>query len=141
MIDLENVLRNDRAFVEIGSDEMRRSSDKLDTPVVSPVIGAGALENRQKGMVDVSPFISSDKTVKGDSDKGKTRFENSCKHCHGEDGKQIKIGHEDEPESVGDVAKSNPWEFFHKTSFAYDLALQSIKILSPKPSDYFCSHF
>ena len=71
----------------------------------------------QKGLVDMSPFINSDKTVKGDPTNGKERYNAGCKHCHGEDGKKIKFGEEENPEYIGDIATSNPWEFFHKASF------------------------
>jgi thiosulfate dehydrogenase len=71
----------------------------------------------QKGLVDMSPFINADKTVKGDPTSGKKSYEASCKNCHGADGKQIKFGDEDDPEYIGDIATGNPWEFFHKSSF------------------------
>lgn len=65
---------------------------------------------------DTSAYINADKTVNGDAAKGKVVFENTCKACHGEDGKLLNFGSEAEPEYVGTVA-GNPWEAFHKISY------------------------
>ncbi len=68
----------------------------------------------QDGLIDKSAFINDDKTIKGgDIDRGKELF-GECAECHGDDGKQINFGDEDETEYVGTIANDNPWEFSHK---------------------------
>jgi thiosulfate dehydrogenase len=41
-------------------------------------------------------------------------FPATCVTCHGEDGRLLNFGSEDEPEYVGTIAVDNPWEFIHK---------------------------
>ena len=48
-----NVLLDDRTFVEIRRNVVRRSADELHASLVGLVIGLCTLEARQKGMVDV----------------------------------------------------------------------------------------
>ncbi len=47
------LLLDDRAFVEIGGDVMRRGADDLHAPLVGLMIGLGALEARQEGVMNV----------------------------------------------------------------------------------------
>jgi len=68
----------------------------------------------QKGTADTKPYINADKTVKGDTAKGKTLYTASCARCHGNDGTTIKFGDPAAPQFVGTIAADNPWEFFHK---------------------------
>ena len=53
MIDDRNVLGDDRTFVEIGGDIVRRRADHLDAPLIGPVIGFGTLETGQEAVVNV----------------------------------------------------------------------------------------
>ncbi len=53
MIDALHGLFDDRSFVEIGGDIMRRGADDLDAALVRLVIRLGAFEARQEGMEDV----------------------------------------------------------------------------------------
>ncbi|SOY77999.1 conserved hypothetical protein [Cupriavidus taiwanensis] len=53
MIDALDCLLDDRSFVEIVGDEMRRRADQLDAPRMRLVIRLRALEARQEGVVDV----------------------------------------------------------------------------------------
>lgn len=53
MVDPDDVLLDDRALVQIARDEMRRRADDLDPPLVRLVVGLGALERGQEGVVDV----------------------------------------------------------------------------------------
>lgn len=71
----------------------------------------------QRGVKDTTPYINADKTVNGDAGRGKELFENTCKECHGEDGRVFNFGSVDAPEYVGTIAADNPWEFWHKVSF------------------------
>lgn len=48
-----NALLNDGALVQVGRDEMGRSTDNLDAAVVGLVVGLGALEGGQEAVVDV----------------------------------------------------------------------------------------
>ncbi len=68
----------------------------------------------QDGLIDKSTFINADKTiVGGDAARGQTLFV-ECAECHGDDGKLLNFGDEDETEYVGTIANDNPWEFSHK---------------------------
>jgi thiosulfate dehydrogenase len=69
----------------------------------------------QEGLVDTTPFINEDKTVNGDPVAGEVLYE-ECAECHGDDGKLINFGDEDEAEFVGTIANDNPWEFLHKAA-------------------------
>ncbi|MEK6221403.1 MAG: c-type cytochrome [Chloroflexota bacterium] len=70
----------------------------------------------QDGTVDMSSYINDDKTVNGDPANGQAFFERGCARCHGEDGKQINFGDDDDPVFAGTVANDNPWETLHKAS-------------------------
>ncbi len=67
------------------------------------------------GLVEVSPFIDSDKAaIGGDAANGEALYVATCTACHGDDGRTLNFGDEDDPEYVGTVAIGNPWEFIHK---------------------------
>lgn len=53
-------------------------------------------------------------TIGGDVANGEQLFGSVCAPCHGEDGREINFGSEDEPEYLGTLAADNPWEFIHK---------------------------
>ncbi len=55
--DLEDFLRDDGAFVEVGGDEMGRDPDDLDAALVGLAIGVGAGEGGEQRGVDVDNFI------------------------------------------------------------------------------------
>lgn len=66
-------------------------------------------------LIDVSPLINSEtkEATGGDTSNGENLYA-SCAGCHGEDGRLLNFGDEDEPEYVGTIALDNPWEFLHK---------------------------
>ena len=68
------------------------------------------------GLIDVTPLIDSEtKTaIGGDTASGQELYASGCAACHGEDGRALNFGSEDEPEYVGTIAIDNPWEFIHK---------------------------
>jgi thiosulfate dehydrogenase len=67
------------------------------------------------GVIDVSVYINSDKTINGaDLDNGEVLYNNVCAICHGTDGKTIDF---DENEYVSNLANDNPWEILHKIRF------------------------
>ena len=67
------------------------------------------------GLVDMDRYIDQASMMpKGDVKRGKIVFESICALCHGENGKAINFGSEDEPEYVGTVAKFEILEAFHK---------------------------
>ncbi|TFH36078.1 MAG: hypothetical protein E4G99_05810 [Anaerolineales bacterium] len=70
----------------------------------------------QEGLLVVAPFIDADTkaAVGGDPAEGELLFGTSCAACHGNDGRQINFGNDEEPEYVGTLAADNPWEFIHK---------------------------
>jgi len=72
----------------------------------------------QSEKIDASAFVSEDGTVTGgDVERGKELLNSNCAMCHGEDGKALNFGSEEEPEFVGTLATDNPWEFVHKVSY------------------------
>jgi thiosulfate dehydrogenase len=72
------------------------------------------------GLFDTAAYINADKTISGgDSSNGKVLYNGLCAACHGEDGRMLNFGDEDEPEFVGTIAFDNPWEFWHKVSFGH----------------------
>jgi thiosulfate dehydrogenase len=70
----------------------------------------------QEGLIETAGLVNAeDKTaIGGDVADGMGRFQTTCVACHGEDGRLLNFGSEDEPEYVGTIAVDNPWEFIHK---------------------------
>ncbi len=69
-----------------------------------------------EGLVDVSPFIDAETkaSIGGDDAKGQELYASACTACHGDDGRVMNFGDDEEPEYVGTIAVDNPWEFIHK---------------------------
>jgi thiosulfate dehydrogenase len=69
-----------------------------------------------EGMVDVAPFIDAETkaAIGGDMHEGEHLYEETCASCHGDDGRMINFGDEEEPEYLAAIAQGNPWEFIHK---------------------------
>ncbi len=96
-----------------------------------------------EGAVETTDIINDDGTFAGEGPAGEDLFargigpERSCASCHGAQGQQmphVDRGHDDEPdppeepederepehdETVGSVARENPWEFHHKARFGH----------------------
>ena len=70
----------------------------------------------QTNAIDMTLYVNDDKTVNGDAANGEGYYEASCSRCHGDDGKEINFGEDDDPTYLGDVARSNPWETLHKAA-------------------------
>jgi len=69
----------------------------------------------QEGMLEVAPFIDADKAaVGGDAGNGGELYAATCSACHGDDGRTMNFGDDDDPVYVSTVALDNPWEFIHK---------------------------
>ena len=67
------------------------------------------------GVIDVTPYINSDKTINGaDLHNGETLFNDACALCHGVDGRTIEFH---EGEYMGTLANDNPQETLHKIRF------------------------
>ena len=68
-----------------------------------------------KGQHDTDKFIDkSTKRANGNVERGRKLYQNVCAVCHGFDGKLLNFGDTKNPEYVGTVAASNPWEMMHK---------------------------
>jgi mono/diheme cytochrome c family protein len=70
----------------------------------------------QEGLIETATLVNpEDKSaIGGDVAEGMGRFQATCVTCHGEDGRLLNFGSDDEPEYVGTIAVDNPWEFIHK---------------------------
>lgn len=67
------------------------------------------------GQVNIqNQFIPNTKKVSGDIQRGKKRYNNSCKECHGGQGLKRNFGSRQKPEYMGTLANKNPWEAMHK---------------------------
>ena len=67
------------------------------------------------GQINMSEYIdSSSKHAMGNAARGRPIFRESCKECHGKDGRKRNFKDDDKPEYIGTVAKRNPWEALHK---------------------------
>ena len=69
----------------------------------------------KNGQVDIAPFLDK-KTllVNGNIKRGEIFFNNTCKECHGSDGRNINFKTASNPEFIGTVATENPVETIHK---------------------------
>jgi thiosulfate dehydrogenase len=69
----------------------------------------------KSNLIDVSPLIDPETkaAVGGDTENGESLY-SACSACHGEDGRLINFGDDDDPTYVATVALDNPWEFLHK---------------------------
>jgi thiosulfate dehydrogenase len=69
----------------------------------------------QSGLVDFTPLIDAEtkSAINGDAARGEELFA-TCVACHGEDGRTINFGTDEEPEYIGTLALDNPWEVLHK---------------------------
>jgi len=69
-----------------------------------------------KGQVDMTQYINTvTKKSNGNVQRGASFFQTICAVCHGLDGRKINFhGDKKIPEYIGTVARTNPWEIFHK---------------------------
>lgn len=69
----------------------------------------------KNGLVDVSPLIDAETkaAIGGDTAQGEELYA-ACSGCHGDDGRTLNFGSDEEPEYVATIALDNPWEFIHK---------------------------
>lgn len=56
VVHANNILLDDGALVKIARDKVRRGPDELHAAVIGLVVGLGALEGRQKTVVDIDDF-------------------------------------------------------------------------------------
>lgn len=67
------------------------------------------------GQLNMSKYIDTiSKKAMGEADWGRSQYRDSCKECHGKDGRERNFKDDEHPEYIGTVAKKNPWEALHK---------------------------
>lgn len=67
------------------------------------------------GVIDVSVYINSDKTISdAEIEHGGELYDGICAICHGSDGKMLDFG---DGEYVGTISNDNPWEILQKIRF------------------------
>jgi len=73
----------------------------------------------KEGLIDDSEYIDavSLKVINGDVEHGKQLFQEVCAKCHGDDGKKIIFRTEGIEETLGAVARRDPYRFLHRTRF------------------------
>ena len=64
-------------------------------------------------------YIDDDGLFRPAPSSGQSSFDVSCATCHDFDGAAINFGSDEMPEYIGGLARSNPWEFLHKTRFGH----------------------
>jgi thiosulfate dehydrogenase len=70
-----------------------------------------------EGVVETDSFITPAGAFPGDSFFGSLSFGATCAECHGNDGTNLNLGTQQNPEYVGTMADEDPWEFLHKMRF------------------------
>ena len=69
----------------------------------------------KNGQVDITSYIDKQTLhANGDVKRGKLFFNNTCKNCHSNDGRNINFKKPSNPEYLGTVATENPVETIHK---------------------------
>ncbi len=73
----------------------------------------------KQGLIDDSEYIDpiSLQTIGANPERGKLLYLETCRKCHGEDGRKIIFRGEGIEETLGDVARRDPWRFLHRTRF------------------------
>lgn len=74
----------------------------------------------QKGQLDISTYVNAEtRRVTGNIKRGKEIYNESCKDCHGGDGRERNFKTRDKPEYIGTVSLKNPWEAIHKIRYGH----------------------
>ncbi len=73
----------------------------------------------QDGLIDDNQYIDlvTRKVINGDVQNGKSKYENACASCHGEDGTGLTFRYEGTEIALGTLAVQDPWRFLHRTRF------------------------
>lgn len=73
----------------------------------------------KQGLIDDAQYIDSLslKVIDGNPERGKLLYSETCSRCHGQDGGTIIFRTEGIEETLGDVARRDPWRFLHRTRF------------------------
>ncbi len=89
----------------------------------SPVLSEAAREDLadflKEYIIDDTRYIdyNTKEAIAANVASGEALYSQTCRRCHGSDGRWINFGSEEEPEYVGTVASGNPWEALHKIRF------------------------
>lgn len=70
-----------------------------------------------EGVIDTDSLIDQQGAFNGSDLFGGFLYGSACASCHGELGDAINFGSPEDPEYLGGLARSNPWEVLHKIRF------------------------
>ena len=74
-------------------------------------------EDKAARMAEFEAVLNEDGTVNGDAVNGKLIYTQTCKACHGDDGKDENFGTREAPSFMGNSAVTDPIAFFEITNF------------------------
>ncbi len=96
------------------------TDDRHDfSPVLSKAAREDLVDFLKEYIIDDTKYINYDtkEAITANVVSGRTLYSQTCRSCHGSDGKRINFGSREEPEYVGTLASGNPWEALHKIRF------------------------
>lgn len=114
----------DTALVKTNAQLLDTMMDSTDyqhdfSSVLSEVALTDLVNFLKEGTIDMAEYIdyASKKPIGASVTHGKDLYTETCTPCHSIDGQLINFGSETEPEYLGALANSNPWETLHKIRF------------------------
>jgi len=73
----------------------------------------------RSGQFDDATAIDETGAFTGSSGTGSYWYSSACFYCHGDDGKLLNFGTQNDPSYLGTVANNDPWQLLHKMRFGH----------------------